>query len=93
VPLAHAATEEEWAAFRKDVEAKCLKATEAMFARKAEATVDPFGSERYGLALVRGRAATATAAGERPRIAVICVYDKQTRAVEIGGELILKDPD
>ena len=77
-----ATTDEEWAAFRKDVEAKCLKAAEPMIAG-ASATVDPFGSSTYGLALIRGKAVGA----EGTAIMAICVYDKQKKTVEIGGEL------
>ena len=79
--LAYAASEDAWETFRTDVEAKCLTAAEALF-ETAVATVDPFGSESYGLALVRGKAKGADA-----EIAAICVYDKQAKTVEIGGEL------
>ena len=44
--------------------------------------MDPIGSESFGLALVAGKAKGADA-----DIAAICVYDKVTKAVEIGGEL------
>jgi hypothetical protein len=47
------------------------------------ATVDPFGSATYGMALIRGKAKGA----ETTQIAAICVYDKKTKAVELGGEL------
>jgi hypothetical protein len=50
---------------------------------EATATVDPFGPEHYGLALVSGPARGA----EDTAIRAICVYDKATKAVEIGGEL------
>lgn len=43
--------------------------------------VDPFGSECFGLAIVTGRAAIDGPAS------VICVLDKRSRAVEIGGAL------
>jgi len=76
-----AAADGAWEQFRTDVEAACLKAAEPLFESPA-ARVDPFGSESYGLALVTGKARGADA-----EIAAICVYDKQTRAVEIGGEL------
>ena len=76
-----AASDDAWEQFRADVEAACLKAAEPLF-ETAAAQVDPFGSESYGLALVTGNAKGADAA-----IAAICVYDKKTKAVEIGGEL------
>ncbi len=83
VPLAaSASSDDEWAAFRKDVADKCLAAAEPLFA-SAKAIVDPFGSASYGLALIRGPAKGA----EATKIAAICVYDKKAKTVEIGGEL------
>jgi hypothetical protein len=79
---AFASSDDAWDAFRKDVATQCLKAAEPLFAT-AEATVDPFGSSSYGLALIHGTA-RGTAASE---ISAICVYDKKARTVEIGGEL------
>ncbi len=79
--VASAASEQEWTAFRADVSEKCLAAAEPLFAT-ATATVDPFGSERYGMALIRGQAR-----GTEVGIAAICVYDKTAKTAEIGGEL------
>jgi len=79
-----ASSDDAWQQFRADVEAACLEAAAAMF-EAPKANVDPFGSEHYGLALVTGRAKGADA-----EIASICVYDKQTKAAEIGGELPLE---
>jgi len=81
VAQARAATEAEWQAFRADVEAKCLAAADGLF-ETATATVDPFGSQTYGMALIRG-----TARGADVAIMAICVYDKATQTAEIGGEL------
>ena len=78
---AHAASDDAWEAFRSDVETACLAAAESLF-EVPQVRVDPFGSESYGLALVTGKARGADA-----EIAAICVFDKQTKAVEIGGEL------
>ncbi len=60
---------------------KCLEAAKPLF-ETATATVDPFGSESYGLALIKGKAVGADA-----QISAICVYDKKAKTVEIGGEL------
>ncbi len=76
-----ASSDDAWEAFRKDVAEQCLKAAADLFAAPV-ATVDPFGSASYGLALIRGKAK-----GADNDIAAICVYDKKTKAVEIGGEL------
>jgi len=75
------ASDDAWEAFRKDVESACLAAAEPLFDNPA-ARVDPFGSESYGLALVTGKAR-----GADVEIAAICVFDKESKAVEIGGEL------
>ncbi len=83
VQRARAASDDAWAEFRQDVETKCLEAARPMF-ETAGATVDPFGSESYGLALIEGKAVGADA-----QIASICVYDKREKTVEIGGELAL----
>lgn len=80
---AAAASDDAWAAFRADVERACVAAAAELMESPA-ALVDPFGSEHYGLALLRGKARGADA-----EIATICVYDKQSGAAEIGGELDL----
>jgi hypothetical protein len=76
-----ASSDDAWEAFRKDVNEKCLAAAADLFETPA-ATVDPFGSEHYGMALIRGKAK-----GADSQIMAICVYDKQTKQAEIGGEL------
>jgi hypothetical protein len=78
---ADASSDDAWTAFRADVEATCLKVAVPLF-QSATAIVDPFGSESYGLALIKGKAR-----GAANEIATICVYDKKTKAVEIGTEL------
>lgn len=72
---ASASTDDAWAQFAAEVETACLAATADMLA-DATAVVDPFGSQSYGLAIVSGEAAS-----------IVCVFDKQTKAVEVGGEL------
>jgi hypothetical protein len=79
---AFGSSDDAWQTFREDVARQCLKAAEPLFA-SAKATVDPFGSETYGLALIHG-VAKGTAKSE---IMAICVYDKKAKTVEIGGEL------
>lgn len=77
---AAASSDEAWAEFAAEVEASCLAAT-AETLPGASATVDPFGSESFGLAIVSGRTP------EDAPASVICVMDKRSRAVEIGGAL------
>jgi hypothetical protein len=76
-----AASPDAWEAFREEVTAACLEAAKPLF-ETATADVDPFGSESYGLALVHGKAQGADA-----EIKAICVFDKKSKKVEIGGEL------
>lgn len=81
VQTAKASSDEAWAAFEKTVEEKCVAAASGMI-ENPEAAVDPIGSERFGLAIVTGKAVGANA-----RVSHICVMDKQTQAVELGSEL------
>ncbi len=67
--------------FGKAVSAACVKAAAGQI-DKPKAVVDPYGSERFGLALVTG-----TAKGAKQTISLICVYDKQKKTVEVGSEL------
>ena len=78
---AAAASPDAWEAFREEVTAACLEAAKPLF-ETVTADVDPFGSESYGLALVHGKAKGADA-----EIKAICVFDKKSKKVEIGGEL------
>ena len=78
---AFASSDNAWDAMRADVSAKCIKAAAGSI-EKPKTVVDPFGSESFGLALVSGKPK-----GAKGKITQICVYDKQTKAVELGGEL------
>jgi hypothetical protein len=78
---AAAASPDAWEAFREEVTVACLEAAKPLF-ETAAADVDPFGTESYGLALVHGKAKGADAT-----IKAICVFDKKSKKVEIGGEL------
>ena len=70
-----ASSDDAWAEFRADVEAACLGIVEESGEIVIE--VNPFGSERYGAALV-----TATLAGLGTS-RMICIYDEATKAVEL----------
>ena len=48
----------------------------------AQAVVDPFGSESFGLAVLTGKAS-----GGDATVSYICIMDKQTGTVELGSEL------
>ena len=77
---ASASSGDAWEDFRAEVEQNCLEATSDILT-DAVAVVDPFGSESFGLAIVTGEAAPDT------DVSIICVTNKQTGVVEIGGEL------
>ncbi|MBB4237526.1 hypothetical protein [Rhizobium esperanzae] len=77
---AHASSDEAWKELAADIEAKCKKAAVAI--ETPNAAVDPFGTPHYGLALLTGKPK-----GAKGLVAQICVYDKQTKSVEIGSEL------
>jgi hypothetical protein len=78
---AFASSPDAWDAFRQEVAAAYIAAA-APLIENAAADVDPFGSESYGLALVHGKAK-----GSDSEIRAICVFDKKTKAVELGGGL------
>ncbi|MCF6370381.1 hypothetical protein [Rhizobium halophilum] len=78
---ASAASDDAWAQFARTVEEKCLAAAADMI-EAPRAVVDPFGSERFGLAILTGKAKGADAT-----ISHICVMDKQSETVELGSEL------
>ncbi|MBP1859698.1 hypothetical protein [Rhizobium herbae] len=78
---AFASSDDAWEAMRADVSAKCLEAAAGSI-ETPQAAVDPFGSESFGLAIVSGKPK-----GADGRISQICVYNKQTKTIELGGEL------
>lgn len=79
---AYASSDEAWAEFAAEVEAACLDAAQDSI-DAPRIVVDPYGSENFGLALVAGKAKGADA-----HVTKVCVYDKQSKAVELGSELL-----
>lgn len=82
----HASSDGAWAAFAAAVEKACIK-TAASQIEKGRAVVDPYGSEKYGLAIVTGRPSGVPKTKKLADISVICVYDKKTKLAEVGGEI------
>ena len=80
---AFGSSEDAWSDFAAEVEGACLAATKGSLS-EASAVVDPFGSESYGLAIVSGLTPDDAA------VSMICIVDKESRAIEIGGELQIK---
>jgi hypothetical protein len=75
-----ASSDTAWKAFAAEVKIACLDATKGSI-ENATAVVDPFGSASFGLAIVSGETAQGRA------VAIVCVFDKQSKAVQVGGEL------
>lgn len=78
---AAASSDDAWKEFVADVQTACLAGAKDMI-EDAKAVVDPIGSENYGLAILTGKAK-----GTDATVSHICVYDKKTKAVELGSEL------
>lgn len=79
--LAQASSDEAWGKFQTDVSRACITAAKGLI-EKGKTVVDPYGSDHYGLAVVTGKAI-----GAKAKISTICVYDKQKKTAEIGGEI------
>lgn len=78
-----ASAPDAWEQMRKSVETACLKAA-APLLPTATVSVDPFGSENYGLAVLTG-----LPKGGKQRAMLICVYDKRRGTAEVGSEMPL----
>ncbi|TDK37314.1 hypothetical protein E2F50_10585 [Rhizobium deserti] len=84
--VAQASSDDAWSDFQTEVSRACLAAAAGLI-EKGNVLVDPFGSEHYGLAIVTGGAKGAKTKGAKTTISAICVFDKKTKRVEIGGEI------
>jgi hypothetical protein len=78
---AQASSDDAWTQFQTDVSKACLESAKELIA-DGRTIVDPYGSEHFGLAVVTGKAVGATT-----EISTICVYDKQKKTAETGGEI------
>jgi hypothetical protein len=83
VTSAHASSPEAWDEFRNDVESKCLIAAES-YVRAANVTVDPFGSEEYGVAIVLGESKDS-----HLPLVLACLYNKQSHEATLYAETLL----
>ena len=82
---ASASSGDAWQAMRQKVRAGCLAKANAMRLGKVDVTVDPFGTQNYGTAILIKREAPRQAS-----MAYVCVMDKNTGEFEVGGELTLR---
>lgn len=70
-------SEDAWAEFRASVETECGRLVDAPPDARIEIEVNPFGSARYGAALV-----TVTLPdGSADRM--VCIYEKQAKTAEL----------
>ena len=76
-----ASSNDSWEALRASVRAKCLASASGDM-KRIKISVDPFGSESYGLALVTGYESGATAPSRR-----ICIVGKRSGKAELGNDL------
>ncbi len=76
-----ASSGDAWQDFAAEVQGKCEMAARAQV-ELPHAVVDPFGSENFGMALVTGKPK-----GANGFVSYFCIYDKKTKAVELGTEL------
>lgn len=84
--VASASSDGAWAEFAAAVDRSCVKAAATQI-ENGRAVVDPYGSEKYGLAIVTGRPSGVPKSKKLADISVICVYDKKTKKAEVGGEI------
>ena len=82
---ASASSEDAWQAMRQKVRGGCLAKANATGLGKVDVSVDPFGTQSYGTAILFKRGASRQAS-----LAYICVMDKKTGEFEVGGELTLQ---
>ena len=73
--VAWASSDEAWAAFRKDVAAKCLAQARKAGMTAPQITVDPIGTESYGVAVL------VTGGDQR-----YCIYDKRKKTAELTSQ-------
>lgn len=71
-----ASSDDAWTEFRADVQMACAALLPSDKTPVIE--VNPFGSERYGVAIITVAAGTGA---ER----MVCIYDKQARTAEMTG--------
>jgi hypothetical protein len=74
---AFASSPEAWEEFRQDVETTCTASLPEVLATPT-VYVEPTGTEAFGVALIEGLSPESKA-----RVTYVCVYDKQTKAVEL----------
>jgi hypothetical protein len=76
-----ASSEDAWKEFRANVQKGCEAAVGDRLVKPAY-TVDPFGTESYGVAIARG----PSKFDKSPHV-IVCVFDKKTLKTEATEEL------
>jgi hypothetical protein len=82
---AAASSEDAWQAMRQKVYTGCLAQAKSMNLGKVDVSVDPFGTQHYGTAILIKRAVSGPS-----NLAYVCIMDKKMGTFEVGGELPLR---
>ncbi|AWM87411.1 hypothetical protein C4E04_12175 [Microvirga sp. 17 mud 1-3] len=82
-----ASSDDAWQAMRDKLRQGCLAQAKIMGLGQVEVAIDPFGSESYALAILTRR---TSGKDKKPPVASVCLMDKASGRVEIGGEIPLK---
>jgi hypothetical protein len=82
-----ASSSDAWKKFRQEVITSCEKAAPELSGLDGYHIMpDPFGTESYGMAIIRG------ISGDMTPVFHICVYDKKTGKAEVGSEIREEHP-
>jgi hypothetical protein len=82
---ASASSRGAWQAMRDKLRTGGLSEATAVDLGRTEISADPFGCQSYGIAVL-----TKRGSDRRRNLAYVCVMDKKTGAIEIGGEVPLR---
>jgi glycerate kinase len=81
---AFASSDDAWKIMRQKMRSGCIDKANTMGLGKVDVSVDPFGTQSYGTAIIIKREASRQA-----ELAYVCVMDKKTGEFEVSGELSL----
>jgi hypothetical protein len=84
---AGASSDDAWQAMRDKLRKGCRAQAKTMGLGQVDVAIDPFGSESYALAILTRQ---SSAKEKRPSVASVCLMDKASGRIEIGGEIPLK---
>jgi hypothetical protein len=77
-----ASSPDAWEEFRTNVTRACTKLAPPEL-KNSTIVVDDYGSESYGIAILRG-------IQEKAAVTYVCIYDKKLEKAELSGQIDLK---